>query len=86
MWIKNGMTGTSMHDDSSIQKKSLNLRPSDGFSLVVDAKLKTYYASADTALKQAVELKERFPALQVMVRDNATGIRTPVETANKIEV
>ena len=74
-----------MQDEASLKKKGVNLLPSDGFSLVVDAKLKTHFASADLALKQALELKTRFPALQIMVRDNATGIRTPVDTADKVD-
>lgn len=68
-----------MAEDPHVQKKGINLLPKEGFSLVVDAKLKTHFASADSALKQALELKTRFPALQIMVRDNASGIRTPVE-------
>lgn len=71
-----------MTEESSLQKKGINLLPSDGFSLVVDGKIKTYHAKADMARKQALELKARFPALQIMVRENSTGIRTAVETAD----
>ena len=61
------------------QNKGINLLPVEGFSLVVDGKLKNHYASSEPALKQALELKTKFPALQIMVRDNATGIRTSIE-------
>jgi hypothetical protein len=77
-----------MPEEPSVQKqnKGINLLPVDGFSLVVDGKLKTHYASAEPALKEALELKAKFPALQIMVRDNATGIRTPVEAEGKVIV
>ncbi len=71
-----------MPDEPNVQKKGINLIPSEGFSLAVDGKLKTQHSDADTAMKQAIEMKTRFPALQIMVRDNSTGIRTPVEATD----
>ena len=70
--------------EASIRKKGVNAFPSEGFSLVVDGKLKTHSASADVALKQASELQTKYPALQIMVRDNATGIRTEIEATEKV--
>ena len=70
--------------EASVRKKGVNAFPSEGFSLVVDGKLKTHFASSDVALKQASELKAKFPALQIMVRDNASGIRTEIEIADKV--
>lgn len=69
--------------EASVRKKGVNAFPSEGFSLVVDGKLKTHYASSDLALKHASELKAKFPALQIMVRDNSTSIRTEIETTDK---
>lgn len=56
-----------------------NEYPIDGFSMVVDGKFKSHHATQEAALKTAQDLKIRFPVLQVMVRDNATSIRTAVE-------
>jgi hypothetical protein len=70
--------------EASIRKKGVNAFPSDGFSLVVDGKLKTHYGSGELALKQASELKSRFPALQIMVRDNTTTVRTEIETGSAV--
>lgn len=56
-----------------------NAYPKEGFSLLVDGKFKTHYATQDEADKAAVTLKSRFPLLQVMVRDAATAERSLVE-------
>ena len=66
-------------NDTSAKKLGVNAFPKDGFSLVVDGKFKTHYATVDEATKKALELKTRFPPLQVMIRDDTTGVRTAVE-------
>ena len=45
-----------------------------GFALVVDGQMKTAFETKDRALKAAIELKHRFPKLQVKVF-NAEGQR-----------
>jgi hypothetical protein len=40
---------------------------SSGFALVVDGQIKTAFETKDRALKEAIELKNRFPKLQVKV-------------------
>jgi hypothetical protein len=66
-------------EDVKTKKLGVNAFPKDGFSLVVDGKFKTHYTTADAAQKKALELKNRYPLLQIMVRDDTTGIRTVVE-------
>lgn len=68
----------------SIRKKGVNAFPSEGFSLIVDGKLKSHYATAESALKRASDLKAKFSALQIMVRDNSTGIRTEIKIVDKV--
>lgn len=70
--------------ESSIRKKGVNAFPCEGFSLVVDGKLKSHYANAELALKLASELKSKFAAPQIMVRDNSTGIRTEIKIVDKV--
>ena len=43
--------------------------PSNGFALVVDGRAKADFKTHDQALKAALELKGRFPMLQVKVYD-----------------
>jgi hypothetical protein len=66
-------------EGASTRKLGVNAFPKEGFSLVVDGKFKTHYATVDAAMTKAIELKTRFPPLQVMIRDDATGLRTAVE-------
>lgn len=66
-------------EDVAAKKLGVNAFPKEGFSLVVDGKLKTHYASAEEARAGASELKTRFPSLQIMIRDDSTGVRVVVE-------
>ena len=66
-------------EDVTARRLGVNAFPKDGFSLVVDGKFKTHYTTADAAMKKALELKTKFPPLQIMIRDDATGVRTLVE-------
>lgn len=68
-----------MTEHTDLQNNGSKLSPNDGFSLVVDGRIKTYHPKAESALKQAVALKRQFPLLQITVRDNSTGVRKTVE-------
>ena len=69
----------SDHDD----KRPKNLRgdalPIEGFALTVDGKIKSQYAALADAMTVALELKKKFPVLQVAVYDAVEKTRTPVE-------
>ena len=64
-------------------KRPRNLRgdafPVEGFALTVDGKIKSQYPVLADAMKIALELKKKFPVLQVAVYDAAAKTRTPVE-------
>jgi len=52
-------------------KRPQNLRadilPSDGYGLEVDGKIKTQFTAEDAAMKAGLELKKKFPLIQVKV-------------------
>jgi hypothetical protein len=48
---------------------SANLMPTEGYVLEVDGKYKTEYKTSEDAMKAGLELKKRFPHIQVRVYD-----------------
>jgi hypothetical protein len=69
--------------ESGEEKRPKNLRantvPTDGFGLEVDGKMKSQHASSDAAFKAGLELKNKFPLIQVKVFDAKAQTRTIVE-------
>jgi hypothetical protein len=53
--------------------------PTDGFSMVVDGKLKGNFSDEKAARAACVELLAKFPMLRVEVYDAETKVRTKVE-------
>jgi hypothetical protein len=49
--------------------------PKSGFALEVDGRLKTEFATREDAEHGAIELKRRFPMLQVRIYDAGTQSR-----------
>jgi hypothetical protein len=58
---------------------SANVLPTDGYVLEVDGKFKSEYESSEAALKAGLELKKKYPHIQVRVYDAKERTRTPVE-------
>ncbi len=58
---------------------SANLVPSDGYYLEIDGKIKTEYETSDDALKAGLELKKKYPNIQVIVYGAKERTRTLVE-------
>jgi len=56
-----------------------DVAPADGFALVVDGHFKTCYESETAARAAGTELLGRFPMLQILVYDAATGVRSPLQ-------
>ena len=56
-----------------------NLRPTEGYILEVDGKFKLEYASTEAAMKAGLELKKKYPNIQVKVYDAKERTRTVVE-------
>lgn len=69
-----------MSDDP---KKPKNVRadilPSEGFGLEIDGKMKSHYATLEAATKAGLELKKKFPLIQVKTFDAKERTRHPVE-------
>jgi hypothetical protein len=72
---KNGSTEVSA---TRPKNPSANLMPTDGFALEIDGKLKTNYETSDQAMKAGLELKKKFPHIQVVVFDAKVRTRTLV--------
>ncbi|WFU54855.1 hypothetical protein QA639_35690 [Bradyrhizobium pachyrhizi] len=52
--------------------------PSSGYALEVDGLLKTEFATRDGARAGGVELKKRFPRLQIKIYDAETKVREEI--------
>lgn len=53
--------------------------PSDGYGLEVDRKMKSLYATSEAAMKAGLEIKRKFPLVQVTVFDAVARTRIPIE-------
>jgi hypothetical protein len=51
----------------------------EGYGLEVDGKMKSQHASSDAAFKAGLELKNKFPVVQIKVLDAKAQTRTIVE-------
>jgi hypothetical protein len=69
----------SEHDDKRPRNLRANTAPIEGFALTVDGKIKTQYPALADAMTAGLDLKKKFPVLQVTVYDAAARTRTPVE-------
>jgi len=56
-----------------------NVRPTEGYILEVDGKFKSEYESSAAAMKVGLELKKKYPHIQVKVYDAKERTWTPVE-------
>ncbi|MCK1695343.1 hypothetical protein [Bradyrhizobium sp. 144] len=53
--------------------------PSSGYALEVDGRLKAEFATRDGARTGGVELKRRFPMLQIRIYDAQTKAREEIQ-------
>jgi len=58
---------------------SANVLPTEGYVLEVDGKFKSEYESSEAAMKAGLELKKKYPHIQVSVYDAKERMRTLVE-------
>ena len=67
----------------SDEKRPRNLRadlyPVEGFALTVDGKFKSQYPDMAGVMKVGLELKKKYPVIQVSIYDAAAKTRTLVE-------
>jgi hypothetical protein len=65
---------------------SANRIPSEGYVLEIDGKFKTEFETSEAAMKAALELKKKYPPIQVNVYDAKEHTRTLVEPTEKSAV
>ncbi len=56
-----------------------NVRPTEGYILEVDGKFKSEFESSEAAMKAGLELKKKYPHIQVKVYDAKERTRTLVD-------
>jgi len=60
-----------------------NVRPTEGYILEVDGKFKTEFERSEDAMKAGLELKTKYPQIQVKVYDAKERTRTLVELSEQ---
>ncbi len=65
---------------------SANTIPSKGYVLEVDGKFKSEFETSEAAMKSGLELKKKYPQIQVNVYDAKEHARTLVDLAEKSAV
>lgn len=79
---KPGLMEMPVHDEPQPTNISrADVTPKSGFILEVDGRMKNQFESQSDARAKAIELKARFPMLQVKIYDAVEKTRTVVSTA-----
>jgi hypothetical protein len=73
------------NDTKRPRNPSANVLPTEGYVLEIDGKFKSEYESSKQAMKAGLELKKKFPHIQVKVFDAKERTRTLVELAEQSE-
>ena len=82
--VKEKTTEQSANNGTTRPKNpSANVRPTEGYVLEIDGKFKSQYETSDEAMKAGLELKKKFPHVQVKLYDAKARTRTPVELTEK---
>jgi hypothetical protein len=74
------------NDTTRPKNPSANTIPSEGYILEIDGKFKSEFETADAAMKSALDLKKKYPQIQVNVYDAKEHARTLVELTEKSAV
>lgn len=56
-----------------------DIPPTEGYSIEVDGKLKANFSTSESAFAAGIELKKKFPLVQVKIYDATERTRTPVD-------
>jgi hypothetical protein len=59
--------------------------PTEGYVLEIDGKFKAEYATSEEAMKASLELKKKYPQIQVNVFDAKERTRTLVKGAEQVD-
>ena len=71
------------NDTSRPKNTSASTIPSEGYVLEIDGKLKSEFETSEAAMKSALELKKKYPQIQINVYDAKERARTLVELTEK---
>jgi hypothetical protein len=71
------------HETTRPKNPSANTIPSKGYVLEIDGKFKSEFETSEAAMKSALELKKKYPQIQVNVYDAKSQARTLVELTGK---
>jgi hypothetical protein len=82
---KSDMMQMPVHDESPpVNIGRVDITPKSGFIIEIDGRLKNRFESESDAIAEAVQLKARFPKIQVKIYDAAEMTRAVV-TATGVE-
>ena len=73
---------TEQHSDNGTTRPKnplANVLPTEGYVLEIDGKFKSEYKTSEAAMKAGLELKKKYPHIQVKVYDAKERTWTPVE-------
>ena len=76
---KTNDTGHAAPADARPGNLRVSLVPTDGYGLEIDGKMKSQHVSSDAAFRAGLELKKKFPLIQVKVFAAKEQTRTIVE-------
>lgn len=74
------------HDAPKPKNPSASTIPLKGYVLEVDGKFKSEFETSDAAMKSALDLKKKYPQIQVNVYDAKERVRTLVDLTEKSAV
>jgi hypothetical protein len=74
------------HETTRPKNPSANTIPSKGYVLEVDGKFKSEFETSEAAMKSALDLKKKYPQIQVNVYDAKAQARILVELTPKSAV
>ena len=74
---------TASNDTTRPKNTSASTIPSEGYVLEIDGKLKSEFQTSEAALKSGLELKKKYPQIQIHVYDAKERARTLVELTEK---
>ena len=78
--VKETTTEKSQNNGGARPKNpSANILPKEGFVLEIDGKFKSEFETSEQATKAGLELKTKYPQIQVKIYDAKARTRTPVE-------
>ena len=74
---------TASNGTTRPKNTSASTIPSEGYVLEIDGKLKSEFQTSEAAMKSGLELKKKYPQIQINVYDAKERARTLVELIEK---